>query len=306
MNEDIPLGSTVRIPLGANDKIGMLVMRHSRNPRHPQRLAVQMGEEGHPDHHSISFSSSMYQLETLSLPPPGSMLVMSGMESGPERVLRLCSGRLAALDWLDEHLPDWRDHGTIAVVPACSEALRWHSPVPLSLVPSRGSEDFHNMIEGTTGIPIGDHHPGAFGYRRRHHIHEGVDLYVPEGTPVTTVETGRVAAIIPFTGAIASPPTTFWNDTWAVLVEGASGTVVYGEIDDVSVAPGKTLAAGTRIGMVRRVLVKEKSPPRPMSMLHIELHRHGTRDAYEWPVDGPRPESLLDPTEMLLSIILHD
>jgi hypothetical protein len=305
MDAGILLGSTVRMDIGTNAKEGMLVMRQSRNAAFPPRLTIEVGDTGHPDHHSISFCSSMYDLQLLSAPAPGSMLVMYGIGSPMERVRHLAPGRLAALDWLEEHRPDWREHGDIAIVPAHADEPKWLSPVPLHLVPSRESEAFRDMPDGTTGIPVGDAHPGAFGFRRRHHVHEGVDLYVPEGTPVSTVEGGRVVSVIPFTGSIAVPSTPFWNDTWAVLVEGASGTVVYGEIDGMTVSPGDELPAGATVGFVRRVLIKEKTPPRPMSMLHLELHRHGTDDAYEWPVDGPRPESLLDPTEMLLSTCLH-
>lgn len=304
MNASIRLGSTVRMRVGVNSKEGMLVMRQDRDRSLPPRLTIQV--EGEDDRHSISFCSTMYEVETVSPPPPGSMLVMYGMGSLMERVRHLAPGRLATLDWLEENRPDWRDHGDIEIVPANPGEPAWASPVPLDLVPDRDSEGFRRMPPGTTGIPVGDVHPGAFGYRRRNHVHEGVDLYVSEGTPVTAVEAGRVVSVIPFTGAIAVPPSPFWRDTWAVLVEGASGTVVYGEVDRVPVKPGDDVDAGTLLGHVREVLVKDKVPPRPKSMLHLELHRGRVDDAWEWPLEGPMPPSLLDPTEMLLSICIHD
>lgn len=152
------------------------------------------------------------------------------------------------------------------------------------------------MPEGYTGVPLAPH-PGAFGVERKNHTHEGVDLYCPEGTLVDAVEEGTVVAVIPFTGALATPPSPWWHDTWAVLVEGPSGVVVYGEIRP-AVKVGDPIKAGWTIGWVKQVLKEDKG--RPMSMLHLELHRSGTRDAYAW--EDERPESLLDPTPFLLEI----
>ena len=166
------------------------------------------------------------------------------------------------------------------------------------LHPSQGSEDFKTFEEGHTGVPYGAEHPGAFGFKRANHTHEGIDLYCPEGTPVAAVEHGIVVALIPFTGAHAEPPSPWWNNTWALLVEGDSGVVVYGEITaSHEYWPGDHVKAGDIIGHVTQVLTKDKG--RPMSMLHLELHVPGTKDAYEW-LDE-RPPSLLDPTEHLLT-----
>lgn len=150
---------------------------------------------------------------------------------------------------------------------------------------------------GSTIIPVG-RHPGAYGVTRRHHVHEGVDLYCPEWTRVAAVETGEVVAIIPFTGQNGDSP--WWEDTDAVLVEGQTGVVVYGEVEP-SVKVGQRILAGERIGYVKRVLKKDKG--RPMSMLHIELHDHSTRDAPEWPVNGPKPATLRDPTPFLMEML---
>ena len=172
----------------------------------------------------------------------------------------------------------------------------WHNPLPtMSLHPSRGSEDFKTYEPGHTGVPIGPDHPGAFGVSRKHHTHEGVDLYCPEGTPVRAVEPGVVVAVIKFTGPSATPPSPWWNDTEAVLVEGETGVVLYGEITSIKEV-GDRVEAGSLLGFVIEVLTEDKG--RPTSMLHLELHKHGTRDAYEW-LDE-RPASLLDPTEHLL------
>ena len=170
----------------------------------------------------------------------------------------------------------------------------WHSPIKLKLIPSADSLSFKAMKTGEAALPLPPH-PGAFGFRRQHHIHEGVDLYCPEGTAVHAVESGEVVAVIPFTGAKAG--SDWWQETDAVLVEGASGVVVYGEISPI-VALSQQVAAGDVLGHVKTVLKEDKG--RPMSMLHLELHDHGARDALEWPVNGDRPKTLKDPTPYLM------
>lgn len=171
--------------------------------------------------------------------------------------------------------------------------MSWLSPLKLKLIPTDQSESFMNMKDGETGLPLAPH-PGAFGVQRKHHFHEGVDLYCPDGTPVYAVEDGRVVKIMPFTGAAAGMD--WWEDTDAVLIEGVSGVVVYGEITPAT-KEGADVRAGDLIGHVKRVLKVDKG--RPMSMLHLELHDHGARQAPEWPVDGEKPETLRDPTAFL-------
>lgn len=146
---------------------------------------------------------------------------------------------------------------------------------------------------------------GEFGYKRRFHCHEGIDLYKPIGSPVFACENGIVVAIIEFTGFGESP---HWNDTYAVLVEGPSGVICYGEInpyapyeDESGIrfpkAVGESVKAGDYLGLVDQVLKVDKG--RPMSMLHLELLVPGSRDSVAWPVDKPKPEIFLDPTEKL-------
>lgn len=171
----------------------------------------------------------------------------------------------------------------------------WRSPLRLDLVPTTDSMSFASLPATATGLPQGQH-PGAFGVTRKHHVHEGVDLYCPQGTPVHAVEGGEVVAVLPFTGPSAGMP--WWEDTQVVLVEGLSGVVAYGEVDP-SVPLGARVQTGDLVGTVRRVLKQDKG--RPMSMLHLELHAPGTRSCPEWPVGAPKPESLRDPTPLLLA-----
>lgn len=155
------------------------------------------------------------------------------------------------------------------------------------------------MPYGVTGLPI-DNHVGAFGVERRHHIHEGVDLYVPTGTPVRSVEPGVVVAVLPLTGITAQSP--WWLDTECVMVEGTSGVVLYGEIEVGShIKSGRYIGGGDHIGYVTRVLRNDKG--RPLSMLHLERHLSGTRTFQAWDKGAPRPASLLDPTPFLLPLV---
>lgn len=173
--------------------------------------------------------------------------------------------------------------------------MNWIRPFTfIRLVPTMNRQLV--MKKDETHLPISPH-PGAYGVRRKHHTHEGVDLYAPVGTGVHPVETGTIVAIIPFTGPSAVPPSAWWNDTQAVLIEGPSGVVVYGEVRPKELLKvGETVKTGDIIGYVEQVLKVDKGFP--MSMLHLELHKHGTRDCFEW-IDE-KPESLKDPTEYLL------
>jgi hypothetical protein len=183
--------------------------------------------------------------------------------------------------------------------------MRWFSPIPFKLIPTYYSESFHLHPHGSTGLPMHPH-SGAFGLVRTNHVHEGVDLYCPDGTPVFAVEDGVVVSILPFTGqnAFAVNPKTgeteplhWWLDTDVVMVAGATGVVAYGEIKPACKV-GDVLEAGQVLGHVTRVLKKDKG--RPMSMLHIELHVHGTVVPTCWYQENGKPESLMDPTPFLL------
>ena len=196
----------------------------------------------------------------------------------------------------------------------------WSNPLPLDLVVSYDSDSFKNIdFDYQTNLPVSGH-VGAFGVKRKHHYHEGVDLYAPEGTVVRAVEDGVIVRVGYFTGPKVDMP--WWEETWAVMVEGESGVVVYGEIipcSDIMHAPytdevlpysefnctyfRTSVKAGDPIGTVKRVLKTDKG--RPMSMLHLELRKHGTTDWSGWYKETGRPENLLDPTPYLLRTSLY-
>lgn len=185
---------------------------------------------------------------------------------------------------------------------------RWRSPIDYELIPTMDPMSFREMRwwpRMQTGIPIppaGDwdpdnYHPGAFGVLRRHDIHTGVDLYCQPGTKVSSVEDGEVVAVLPFTGPLAGSP--WWNDTDAVMIEGPSGVVCYGEVLSW-MRPGDIVRAGDWIADVCTVLKKDKG--RPRTMLHLELYEHGTRNPVDWFPGRERPIELRDPTSKLLEI----
>lgn len=152
--------------------------------------------------------------------------------------------------------------------------------------------DWHNEIE----IPIFPH-VGAFGARRRHDIHKGIDLYCAPNVNVRAVEDGILRDVCPFTGPHAGFP--WWNDTWGVYVEGKSGIVVYGEIiPNSGLNIGCRINRGNLLGTVTTVLKVNKN--RPMSMLHLELHDNMHLHTSQWDANGSRPEGILDPTPYLI------
>lgn len=145
-------------------------------------------------------------------------------------------------------------------------------------------------------IPIpGD--PGYFGAIRRFDIHTGIDLYCDDGDPVVSIEDGIVVAIEAFTGEHADSP--WWNDTWALLIEGNSGVICYGEIVPLpTIKVGSIIPAGLTIGHVKPVLKQDKGK-NPPSMLHLELYTTGTRQTVWWKLGEECPENLLNPIQII-------
>ncbi len=180
---------------------------------------------------------------------------------------------------------------------------RWCFPLKMMYAGINNDSNSFLDIDLNSEVEIPIHpHMGAFGVRRRHDIHSGVDLYANVGTPVYPVEDGIVVAIDPFTGKDAD--CDWWEDTWAVYVEGKSGIVCYGEI-----LPNSFLKIGDKvtvsekaphnvIGTVLRVLRTDKG--RPTSMLHIELHNKGFIHGTHWIKGKEKSENLLDPTQYLI------
>lgn len=140
-------------------------------------------------------------------------------------------------------------------------------------------------------------HPGSFGFQRKNHIHEGIDLYGNPDDPVFAICDGEIANIYHFTGASIGMP--WWNETMAVAVQDDTGIWVYGEIEPAAnLSIGRRIAEGDRIGNLVTVLKKDKG--RPMTMLHIERWKKDTMPfSVSWDLNAPQPEGLLDPTLLL-------
>jgi len=146
----------------------------------------------------------------------------------------------------------------------------WHFPLKKQNVwITNNSVSFIGVDFATsTEIPIGPH-PGSFGFVRKHHTHEGVDLYCNDADDVMAVEDGVITSIVPFTGEIAG--SSWWHNTYAVMVQGETGTVCYGEINPLpTLHNGQTIKCGQLVGNVTKVLKVDKG--RPMHMLHLEVY----------------------------------
>lgn len=165
-----------------------------------------------------------------------------------------------------------------------------------SVIPAR--EDLTLPADKGVVLPMGTH-PGSFGFPRKHHVHEGVDLYVPEGTLVYACEPGIFRGFFQFTGPEVGSP--WWRTTFAALIELADGSAaLYGEIAPFAfnIPDGYPVGEGNILGCVTPVLRTDKG--RPMTMLHFERYAAPTVNAAEWHRGEPQPAGLLDPTEYLL------
>lgn len=200
-------------------------------------------------------------------------------------------GKLPKIPKIIAHIKDILDDSPI-----------WHWPIAMK--PIRTTIDsysyLHIDLQKEVEIPLYPH-VGSFGVKRRYDTHRGVDLYAPIGTKVYAVEDGIVKMIRPWTGVKAE--CDWWEDTDAILIEGESGLVVYGEI---KIAEGleeeMKIKKGDFLGTVLRVLKIDKG--RPTAMLHLELRKAGFYKNIDKDWDTT-PEGLLDPTKYLIRSFRH-
>jgi hypothetical protein len=106
-------------------------------------------------------------------------------------------------------------------------------------------------------------------------------------------------------------------DTDAVLVEGASGIVCYGEIKidqgiknslEMTNPASRNIRRGQILGRVTPVVRPGRERPdipgHSRSMLHIELYERGqTKSSERWELDKPKPDYLLNPTPWLADAV---
>jgi len=235
------------------------------------------------------------------------------------RVIRPVKGKLACGDVGIGKLPTSK-FIVDEITEFMDKSQPWYWPVAQDPIGSSNDSYsyLHIDIIREVEVPLYPH-VGAFGARRRHDTHRGVDLYTPVEVDVFSVEDGYIRpnnGIRPWTGKIAD--CDWWEDTWAVIVEGESGMVVYGEISidnsileqvrDIKnmnmIDPKIHIKRGQKIGTVLRVLKKDKG--RPTSMLHLELRKPGFyRNIDKTWENNKVPEGILDPTPYLLRSIKH-
>lgn len=198
-----------------------------------------------------------------------------------------------------------RSEGTPRITAVADELARILVPTPLEFPLSQNVQRTFNEMSWkgmdfsvATEIPLLGRHPGSFGAERKHHRHEGVDLYAAERSAVAAMEAGTVVAIERFTGPEAGSP--WWLPTDCVMVAGDSGVLNYGEIKPArALKVGDRVAAGEVLGQVAMVLREDKG--RPRSMLHVERYVHGTETPLaSWALGTEQPAQLLDPTGLLL------
>lgn len=144
-----------------------------------------------------------------------------------------------------------------------------------------------------------EHLPGSFGYDRKNHIHEGVDLYGNENQDIYPFVAGVVIDVYNFTGASVGMP--WWNETQAIAIADDTGVWVYGEME-TTVTVGSNVATTDVIGTLKRVLKKDKGLP--TTMLHVERWKTGyTPYTFLWELNTPQPDFICDPTPLLLTIL---
>ena len=130
---------------------------------------------------------------------------------------------------------------------------------------------YHPPLIPMPDIPCCNHY-GSYMVKRKFDVHTGVDLYAPVRSRVYAIEDGEVVSVRPFTGKIVGQD--HWNNTYALDIEGYTGTICYGEIDyDEELKVGDRVEKGQIIGTVERVLKEFKG--KATSMLHLAIHRHG-------------------------------
>lgn len=142
---------------------------------------------------------------------------------------------------------------------------------------------------------------GSFGFKRSYYYHPGIDLYCEFAQDVLAIEDGVVVNVEVFTGVAANPSSPWWNRTWSVLIEGASGVLGYCELEHYPhIKKGFQIKEGEQIGRIIPVLKKDKG--NGTTMLHFEKYKPGTKHHVTWHHDAEKPEELEDPTELLRSL----
>lgn len=158
----------------------------------------------------------------------------------------------------------------------------------------------------------------SFWENRGDRFHCGVDIYLKKGSKVISFSPGKVINTGVFT---QSKEVYYWNKTFYVDVKLENGFFCrYAELGKISVSVGDKLGSSDIIGLVGRVLNKDKiDSDSPLyiqklkdkdnfSMLHFELYKNKPVDVKDncylggnWFCEN-KPEGLVDPTSFLAKI----
>ncbi len=159
---------------------------------------------------------------------------------------------------------------------------------------------FEKLKDYEVEIPIGKNHPGSFGFKRKHHTHEGIDLYCKENDEVLSLTDGKIIDINNFTGELCGSP--WWNNTSYVSIEYKKFIIVYGEIIvNSNLRIGDIINKNDIIGKITPVL-KEIKNNRPINMLHLELYeKEYYTEPKEWIEE--KPKRLLSPLLLFDDIV---
>ena len=158
---------------------------------------------------------------------------------------------------------------------------------------------FKNLKDNEFEIPYGDEHPGAFGFKRKNHSHEGIDLYCKENDIVLSLTNGKIIDIGKFTGV--SIGSSWWNETEYIAIEYKDYVIVYGElIVNSNLKVNDIILENQELGKITPVLKKVKND-RPINMLHLELYekKHYV-EPKEWIEE--KPLGLLNPLILLTQL----
>lgn len=142
---------------------------------------------------------------------------------------------------------------------------------------------------------------GDFAFRRSFYHHPGIDLYCDYDQEVVAIEDGIITNIEIFTGPNANPKSPWWNETFSIMIEGASGAIGYCELLPLPhLKIGYKVKEGEIIATIIPVLKKDKG--NGTTMLHLEHYVPGTKDHVTWVLDTEKPKELLNPRGLLESI----
>jgi murein DD-endopeptidase MepM/ murein hydrolase activator NlpD len=164
---------------------------------------------------------------------------------------------------------------------------------PLWPVRTKHSRRYQTSYRGEDGKTRGNH-SRRFGSVRDGGArnHAGVDLYCYAGDAVLAMSSGQILAV-----------QSFHLGSWSVFVDHGPFVVMYGEVKKSSwsaagLAVGDTVVAGQKIAEVACMVQNEDGCT--SHMLHLETYKSGTTRNYSWKSGGAAPESLLDPSLVLL------